>query len=1082
MIIGLPIGQLLNQGIPANSSPDTGTSATGSSTEFNSLLGSIVGDQQNPMSSFGMNAGGNSSQSMSVAMPLDLNIENITGITGNGVTGSISGDNSTSPLSSFLQLINQITGTQNSVLEVNIDLESLSDEQKSLLSDLGLDMENLSGEGLSLVIDQSMFDSIMEQASSGEGSWSVPIQAILPDQNNPATGSIPDGLFLNIVSSIDSATGELNFGLELSLENLNTNEAGEMVQSPSLFDILFSSVQENAESDQDEWKTSIASLANSLRQVTGAGSSVDNETAETVTSVVSGNAVANTETVKSDESVQESAAALATGETGETEEEDDETDPIDALLRTMAEILAGKLEESVESGDIQQAARTVTLMQKLVKLDSLSDEEKVDVLNELADLLNEVDLQTVRIIPVALPDMLNSLENGETDLASFIAELEKIDSDAASYLKSSVGNSETSSADIRQLLTEYYTAGKSEIDSIRNLKNLSVNSKPNLPVAGSTEEIQSSTLLVPSHNTSEDISSVTQPKTDDQSPVSGSKASESSVPETNRELVSFLRSIAAQLTATETSSPEQSVTRNSETAAASPEITATAETVANGESEEAKNLVKDIAEAISELGRKLEENISSDEKQDVDGEKKLSMFLKSCLDILKESKENQNKLTVKDMNNILARAAELSAATGQVSENAPMESKVIEKVVSSNVGEQAPVTVSKVKSTVVSKDDLAMHKVLDKNSDTGTVVSDTETKKTESANSTKTRFSVNTEKKDSATAVSKEIAPEMKTKSDSQETKVAKNSSEKVSIPVKISEISQDSPQKAGSDKVKLSSTASAVESGRASENNNKIKSAEMSATDKEIAKDLKVTVESLEGKSGDMNGQLKQGKGQADTILNNKTDTLSGTGKVGDASSRNNSEMSKTQQQQSSASRYIDLANQNEMVNKISRQARIIRVPGSSEINMHLKPESLGNMRIQLRVDSNHNVAARIQVENHEARQMVEHSLARLKDSLADQGLKVDKVGVDVRGDQQQSNQGQNFSSNFGSEQNRNGRNAGWKSDQVGVDGSQQNEKCNRTGIKERPRIQYPGMGCLINVNDGVKNGSRRDRKCYDS
>ena len=94
---------------------------------------------------------------------------------------------------------------------------------------------------------------------------------------------------------------------------------------------------------------------------------------------------------------------------------------------------------------------------------------------------------------------------------------------------------------------------------------------------------------------------------------------------------------------------------------------------------------------------------------------------------------------------------------------------------------------------------------------------------------------------------------------------------------------------------------------------------------------------------------------------------------------------------------------NQLEVFEKIANAARLTRAGGTSEISMRLQPDNLGMMRVRLSLDNQHVLSARIQVETHEARSIVESSLHQLKDSLAQQGLKVEKLDVDVRQDQHQ-------------------------------------------------------------------------------
>ncbi len=89
-------------------------------------------------------------------------------------------------------------------------------------------------------------------------------------------------------------------------------------------------------------------------------------------------------------------------------------------------------------------------------------------------------------------------------------------------------------------------------------------------------------------------------------------------------------------------------------------------------------------------------------------------------------------------------------------------------------------------------------------------------------------------------------------------------------------------------------------------------------------------------------------------------------------------------------------------MFEKIISSARLTRAGSTSELTMKLEPEHLGMLRVKMSVDKNNVMHARIQVESHEARTMIESNLPRLRESLAEQGIRVEKFNVDVRQDQQ--------------------------------------------------------------------------------
>ncbi len=101
-------------------------------------------------------------------------------------------------------------------------------------------------------------------------------------------------------------------------------------------------------------------------------------------------------------------------------------------------------------------------------------------------------------------------------------------------------------------------------------------------------------------------------------------------------------------------------------------------------------------------------------------------------------------------------------------------------------------------------------------------------------------------------------------------------------------------------------------------------------------------------------------------------------------------------------------LANEAEVLQKLGSAARLTQQGGTSEISLRLEPDHLGLMRVRLTVDDHQGLSARIQVETQEARTLIENSLHRLRESLAEQGLRVEKFSVDVRQDQHGDQHGQ--------------------------------------------------------------------------
>ena len=96
----------------------------------------------------------------------------------------------------------------------------------------------------------------------------------------------------------------------------------------------------------------------------------------------------------------------------------------------------------------------------------------------------------------------------------------------------------------------------------------------------------------------------------------------------------------------------------------------------------------------------------------------------------------------------------------------------------------------------------------------------------------------------------------------------------------------------------------------------------------------------------------------------------------------------------------------------QIVDQAKIVSTPQNSEMIIKLKPEHLGELTLKVAVD-NGTVSATFHSSNPEVRGIIENSLGQLRQEIANQGLKVNYVGVyasldhfsakDQRGHQQQ-------------------------------------------------------------------------------
>jgi len=87
------------------------------------------------------------------------------------------------------------------------------------------------------------------------------------------------------------------------------------------------------------------------------------------------------------------------------------------------------------------------------------------------------------------------------------------------------------------------------------------------------------------------------------------------------------------------------------------------------------------------------------------------------------------------------------------------------------------------------------------------------------------------------------------------------------------------------------------------------------------------------------------------------------------------------------------------QIVRNIVKEAAMSLREGKSEMRMHLEPESLGELVLKVSVE-NGTMSARIEVKHPEVQNVIEANLAKLRDSLAMQGIHVERVDVYVAGE----------------------------------------------------------------------------------
>jgi flagellar hook-length control protein FliK len=119
-------------------------------------------------------------------------------------------------------------------------------------------------------------------------------------------------------------------------------------------------------------------------------------------------------------------------------------------------------------------------------------------------------------------------------------------------------------------------------------------------------------------------------------------------------------------------------------------------------------------------------------------------------------------------------------------------------------------------------------------------------------------------------------------------------------------------------------------------------------------------------------------------------------------------------------------------VLNQVSENLNAAIKSGVTEVRIQLRPESLGEVQLKIRVEGDV-VTARIQVESQQVKHIVENNLQNLKDSLSQQHLQAGSLEVSV-GD----HGGQNA---FAENQARGGHNSGDSGSTDSSNGDSNNE-----------------------------------------
>ncbi len=91
------------------------------------------------------------------------------------------------------------------------------------------------------------------------------------------------------------------------------------------------------------------------------------------------------------------------------------------------------------------------------------------------------------------------------------------------------------------------------------------------------------------------------------------------------------------------------------------------------------------------------------------------------------------------------------------------------------------------------------------------------------------------------------------------------------------------------------------------------------------------------------------------------------------------------------------------EIINQIIEKTSVFITPEKSEMNIELKPDSLGKLSLKI-ASENGIITAKFIADSHQVKQVLESNMELLKDSLERQGMNVEGFSVSVRQDSQQS------------------------------------------------------------------------------
>ncbi len=1006
MINGLLISQLIGTNLQGEEALGQHAASTDPGVSFQSVLGGMMTASGQP---FGTQAG-TASPSASI-LPQGMNIPS------DGSFGSMvdaSSNDVPQPILQLIEFLNQASGEQHIPLDILIDLQNISQGQLDILKDLGLDLSEPVAV-VTAVLNAGELEKIKGQVLSGGGQVDIPVNALFTGEGELLSGFSA----LNATLSVQLSPGEAN-----SSNSANPDQAALTFRLN-----LFSEQASGSDAAGPESNTSTGSIANwsgeivrvvehlrALLSGTSAGMSPgsgndlgenlisDNNNAQVaglndgddagigrpasgapVNPVSSGSESLLDENTILDYNNTQAAGLTGSDDAGigrpaySTQINPASARPVvsavDAaagfdpvaesntltseMLLVLADLVGARLQQAAETDDPQKASGILSLLENLAALEELPAGEQLEAINSLIEELEGLGL--------AYPDT----ETGP---------------EAVVLPESGVTSTGGDSSNPQVQPGEIETAGSGDSGQANGGRAGQLDADTVHRVVGRLYELAG---LISDSLTRTDIVQTENFVSEGMGARVSVESELHSIADSARQLSQTIASVAGELGlgagVISVDQPGDSTNNNAQQSSTMPAGSELTETVSGlQQTAEADIARSDSSEHPAVVG-------SANSNPAVDNQTSPTMDNQISPELASDS--GFSPVTAADGNSPLNAGNQTVAARGPMAQ----------PNVADAPGQNGAANTSNINSNL---EDNTYRQTGNQTLPAENTENQTDTRsKTLSSNSGSTGSSANAGRAGNTGEFSNTSALE-NGRSPAEQTRPGRENVSRISIPVSLEEqrFAESTPRASGRREAVMV-YANQVQQGKTDSFNDQVKTVSRTGVENASSTDiLSGVIESVQGKGGtlkDHPGNYSKPENlaalKAESLhqgLHSESGNirLSGAGRGEQTAQPNGGGL---------------FTNQAEIVGRITQAARLTTGPGTSEITLRLEPDHLGQMRVRLSVDENQFVSARIQVESQEARSLIESSLQRLRDSLAEQGLKVEKFSVDVRQDQNQQ-QGQ--------------------------------------------------------------------------